>query len=180
MVTAGKPITIEGVKITPKWAWSNDYLKLVRAQMRADSRDMQAFALRPSTRSMRYSIYGDLIDRRRDVVRAYEYALWLARRDDIDLSEARDWRPVYDSVENGTRRQSYWGGTRVVPRLDRRVRAIEFLDVNNHGRPPFLNGGGRTKPNRDYIEPDVVARIDIPNWDFIPAVEEIVVLDRAA
>ena len=137
-VKASKPLKIRGVTIRPTWDWTSDYLFDVRAQARRLDAPM----------------IGNGHERMID--RALIYALWLAHRDRVDLSEARDTRPVYGWVANGK------------PRPETRVHGIEFLDVNNYGRKEQYHAGGRWHTDSNYIKPTVVALIEFPNWDFTP------------
>ena len=135
-IKADKPLKIRGVTTRPAWDWTPDYLSHARARAKALDAPM----------------IGD--GHERMIGHALIYALWLAYRDKVDLSEARDTRPIYGWVANGK------------PRPETRVRGIEFLDVNNHGRKEQYYSGGHWKTDPNYIKPDVVTLIEFPNWDF--------------
>ncbi len=82
-IKASKPLKIRGVTTRPVWDWTPGYLSHVRAQ----------------AKTLDAPMIGDAHERMID--RAMIYALWLAHRDGVDLSEARDTRPVYGWVAAG-------------------------------------------------------------------------------
>ena len=153
-----------GITVTPTWEWSREY-KAWRAER---ERDLQKDYMLP--RAHRFDGgAGNPVK-----TRAIAYTLWLARRDGINLAGTKATRLVETSVVDGTitRRQPTWAGVREVPRLVTRCKAVEFLDYDNHGRSPTYYSGGYAKRDPIYIEPGVIARIEILNWDFVPGVAE--------
>jgi hypothetical protein len=83
-VKAGKPIKIAGVRVTPKWDWSEDYLAHVREDART-SPQPNAFD-----------------KRRSDAHRTASYVLWLENRDHrhYDLADVPNlhWTPTCEDL----------------------------------------------------------------------------------
>ena len=153
-----------GIRVTPTWQWSKWYT----AWHVERERDLQKDYMLPRVHRFDGGA-GNPVK-----TRAIAYALWLARRDGINLTAVKASRLVETSIVDGTitRRQPTWAGVREVPRLVNRCKAVEFLDYDNHGRSPIYYSGGRAKHDPNYVEPSIIARIEIPNWDYVPNVVE--------
>lgn len=92
------------------------------------------------------------------VMNAIAYARWLAQRDGKDVSRANYSNPVlcYRSFRKKNNRIGFglW-----------RVRAVRFerISMNIWGEP-------RRAHDPKYQEPEIVAEIKIPHWDWVPTV----------
>ncbi len=153
-----RPRKIEGVTVTPTWQWSPWYAAHVKRAMRE-----------PPRRKAHHE--SDAI----------EYAKWLARRDGLDKFERADGlRPnkaecAWEYREYGkptVRTYSKVNGT-VVMTLRRKtrptfVKAVNFYYQAPHQRGQSWHNGWRGEP----IERELIATVQIPNYDFEPAVTE--------
>ena len=153
-----RPRKIEGVTVQPTWQWSPWYTAHVKRAMRE-----------PPRRKAHHE--SDAI----------EYAKWLARRDGLDRFERADGlRPntaecVWEYREYGKPfgRYTIVNGERVLnPQRRTRptfIKAVEFYYQAPHQRGQYWTSYGyRGKP----IERELIATIQIPNYDFQPTVTE--------
>lgn len=86
---------------------------------------------------------------------AIEYARWLANRDGIDISKANNKRVEYGYLGQGLRRE-------------RRAVAVIFF----HGKARLVWNSKRRRYD-EYTDVIDIARIEIPNWDFVPVALEL-------
>ena len=165
-----RPRKIEGVTVTPTWQWSKWYTAHVRRMMKGQTPESQSDYVSHPTPRERYES------------NAIEYAKWLARRDGLDRFKRADglrankaeavweWReygePVAWSLSkvNG---KNVWTPRRKTRRTF--VKAVDFYyqAPNQRGQYP-TSYGYQGVP----IERELIATVQIPNYDFEPAVIE--------
>lgn len=163
---------IEGVTVTPTWQWSPWYAAHVRRTMKG---------LPSGSESARWYAAANASPNQRHEGRAIQYAKWIARRDGLDRFERADglrpnkavcvWEyreygkpavPVYTKIDG-----------KFIMTLRRKTRptfikAVEFYYQAPGQRGQWWYNGWKGEP----IERELIATVEIPNYDFEPSVTE--------
>ena len=166
-----RPRKIEGVTVTPTWQWSPWYAAHVKRTMKGlPSGCQSAIWFAGSNATPREHYEG----------RAVQYGQWLARRDGLNFErvdglKANKAEAVWEWREYG--KPTVPVCTKIdgmlVTALRRKtrptfVKAVEFYYQAPGQRGQWWHNGWKDEP----IERELIATIQIPNYDFEPTVTE--------